>query len=63
MKNYLKSHIADVKANLATSSLLEIALIQNLQLSSDIREKIRTISDRNTAPMFQRFPVFSCRIQ
>jgi len=27
------------------------------------RPEIRQLSDRNTASMFQRFPVFSCRIQ
>jgi hypothetical protein len=63
MKGYLISHIADVKANLVTSTLFEMALTQNRQLPSDIRKKIRTISDRNTASMFQRFPVFSCRIR
>jgi hypothetical protein len=40
MKNYLQSHFADVNENLLTKTLLEIALIQDLKLSSDLGVKI-----------------------
>jgi hypothetical protein len=40
MKNYLQSHFADVNENILRKTLLEIALIQDLKLSSDLRVNI-----------------------
>jgi len=40
MKNYLQSHFADLNEDLLTKTLLEIALMQDLKLSSDLGVKI-----------------------
>jgi hypothetical protein len=40
MKNYHQLHFADVNENILRKTLLEIALIQDLKLSSDLRVNI-----------------------